>query len=223
MNTNTQRKNQSHIIRLVKFVYFGIALLVGGLIMLKSADYLVPDFSTGFLSDKEAIFPYYRFFLYAHMLAAPVALLAGLFQFSFARSAYHKYAGRLYFISIVFLAAPAGFMMSFQAIGGLWSTVNFILLSGTWVFFTLKAVISIRKDDIKKHRQHMIRSFILTNSAILIRILSLVNNHFLIVDVVTGYILISWLSWVPGLLVYELTQWLKVLTVARHSENLTLP
>jgi hypothetical protein len=49
----------------------------------------------------------------------------------------------------------------------------------------------------------MTRSFILANSAILLRLFAFISNHYLDADPVNAYIVISWLSWLPGVLIYE--------------------
>jgi hypothetical protein len=49
----------------------------------------------------------------------------------------------------------------------------------------------------------MTRSFILANSAILLRLFSFFTNSFLSIDPVSAYIIIAWLSWLPWLLIYE--------------------
>jgi len=187
-----------------KYVYFTLALLIGALVVYKSLDYLSPDFTSGFLSDKQEVFPAYAPFLYMHILGAPLALLAGLYQFTFPKRAGHKTVGKVYLYSIVLLAAPGGFGMAFFALGGMWSVINFLLLSSLWFGFTIIAYRQIKKGDPLQHRQFMIRSFILTNSAVLIRLFSFINNSFQITDVMTGYVIISWLSWVPFWLGYEL-------------------
>lgn len=190
--------------RLAKPIYFLIALLIGLLILVKSLDYFNPDFHSGFLIDKKEIFQFYRYFLYLHIIGAPIALFAGLFQFTFKKSKLHQKIGFVYFLVIVVTAAPGGFFMSFYALGGAASVINFLLLSSLWFFFTLKAFLEIRKGNYSAHVRFMTRSFILTNSAILIRILSYFNNQTQIIDPITGYILIGWLSWLPALVVFEI-------------------
>jgi uncharacterized membrane protein len=190
--------------RLAKAFYFLIALITGLLIVFKSLDYFNPDFSQGFLLDKEGIFSWYRFGLYAHIIGAPMALFTGLYQFAFTRSRLHPFSGKIYIASTVFLAAPGGLIMAIYAIGGIVSSINFIILSLLWFVFTLKAYRQIRLGIVLKHQQFMTRSFILANSAVVIRLLSFVNNHYQLTDVTTGYIIIVWLSWLPGLLCYEL-------------------
>lgn len=199
------RKKQLVITQLVKKVYFFLAILIALLIGIKSIEYLSPDFSRGYLSDKEGIFEsHFKYFLYAHMIAAPMAFFLGIFQFSFTKSSVHRYIGILYVLLIVLFAAPSAFGMAFYAIGGLWSIINFTLMAVLWILFTVLAYTFIHQKNVKKHQQFMIRSFILTNSAILIRIFAFINNHYEITDLTTGYVIISWLSWLPWLLIYEM-------------------
>jgi uncharacterized membrane protein len=200
---NLLRRKLLPILRLVKGVYFVIAVIFGLLIIVKSLDYFCPDFSQGFLSDKGLVFYSYKYFLYAHIIASPIAFFVGIFQLAFSRTKAHRVLGWIYVCSIIFFAAPGGFYMAFYAIGGDISTINFTVMAIFWAYFTLKAFLKIKAGDILQHRQFMNRSFILTNSAILIRLFSFVNNHYGLMDVTTGYILISWLSWLPWLLIYE--------------------
>ena len=182
-----------------------LALLVGALIVFVSIDYIQPDFNRGFLIGKEPLYPYFGYALYAHMLGAPLALFTGIYQFTFTRSRAHQVLGKVYTLSILLLAAPSGLYMSFWAIGGTLSTINFLLMSAGWWWFTWQAFRQIKKGNVAQHRRFMTRSFILTNSAIMIRLFSFVNNHYELTDVTTGYMIIAWISWLPWLLIYELS------------------
>lgn len=184
-------------------IFFIVAFIFGVLILIKSVDYLFPDFNEGFLSDKAEIFYFYKYLLYVHMVFGPLALFAGLYQFSFIKSRIHRAVGRSYAYSILLLAAPAGFLMSFYALGGIYSIINFLLLAILWFYFTLKAVLAIKNGNKLSHKRFMIRSFILTCSAVILRLLSFVNNYFEILNPVEGYVIIAWLSWLPWLLLYE--------------------
>ncbi|UZR93297.1 DUF2306 domain-containing protein [Chondrinema litorale] len=189
---------------LVKRSYFFIAFIIGLLILLKSLDYIEPDFTRGFLIDKQEVFHFYKFPLFAHMFASPVVLLTGIIQFVWPQNKLHKPLGWLYVLLVILFAAPSGFLMSFYAIGGILSTISFGILSLLWIYFTYKAFRFAVKQNIVKHQQYMARSFILTNSAVLLRIFSYINNHFKLSDSLDSYILISWLSWLPWILIYEL-------------------
>lgn len=138
-----------------------------------------------------------------HITGAPIAFFCGLFQVSLSRSKFHKYIGITYLLSVLLLAAPSAFIMAFYAIGGILSSVCFLILNALWLYFTIKAYLEVRLGNIKKHKQFMIRSYILAQSAILIRILSFFNNHFEILNPTIAYMIIIWLSWLPCLLFYE--------------------
>jgi hypothetical protein len=75
-----------------------------------------------------------------------------------------------------------------------------------WLLTTSLAFYYAKQKSYEKHRSMMTRSFILTNSAILIRLFSYINHEFLIFDLELGYVIISWISWLPALLTYELMQ-----------------
>jgi len=190
--------------RLVKFLYFPIAVLFAIAIIIKSIDYLLPDFSSGFLSDKAEHFSWYRYALYAHITAAPVAFFCGLFQFTCLKSRFHKLAGRVYVFTILLFAAPSGLAMSFLAIGGVWGGLNFVVLSLLWFAYTLLAFQFARHRNFVKHSHFMTGSFILTNSAILLRLFSYFNNTWQLIPGSHDYVIISVLSWLPGLLLFEL-------------------
>ena len=168
----------------------------------------VSIFDRGFLMGKAKFFPYYRFALYAHMVASPVALLAGLYQFA-VKGKWHRQIGLLYVLAVLGLAAPSGLMMSFYAIGGLPSTINFLALSWLWGFCTYAAYVAARRGDWPRHQRMMTRSFILTNSAVLIRLFSFINHHFHLTDPLTGYVVIAYISWLPWWGIYEGMLWWK--------------
>lgn len=193
------------MIRLVKIIYVFFTFLVGTLIVIKSIDYLNPNFHRGFLIGKEDyFFSYYRYALYAHMIGAPVALFSGIIQFLKLKSKWHRFVGGIYVVSILGLASPSGLLMAFHAIGGLHGVISFLVLSSLWFFFTLQAFIAIRTKRIAMHRRFMVRSFILTNSAVSIRVFSFINLQYLHVPVIEAYVVISWLSWMPMLMLYEM-------------------
>ena len=197
-------KGRLPIIRLVKWVYYVFAILFGLLIIIKSIDYVHPDFTTGFLLNKKAIFFYYRYALYAHIIGAPIAFFSSLFQISFPKSSGHKFIGKLYVASVLSLAAPGAFIMSFHAIGGFISTINFSLMTVLWVYFTIIAVRLVRKGRVAEHKKMMIRSYIMCQSAILLRLFSYLNLKLDWLPASEAYVLISILSWLPFLLIFEL-------------------
>ncbi len=200
------KNTRSCILLLAKYSYFILAFLIACLIVLKSMDYLHPDFSQGFLANKQEVFDrWYKYALYLHMTVAPLTIFAGILQFSLnTKTKFHRLSGYVYLIAVCF-AAIAGFFMSFKSLGGIASSISFLILSVLWIMYTIKAFLFIRSRNIAAHRAYMTRSFILANSAILLRLFSFISNHYLHVNPVSAYNVISWLIWLPGLLIYEWT------------------
>lgn len=188
--------------RLVKTFYFLIAFFISLMIVHLSLSYFSPDFSKGFLRDKEEIFWHYKFALFAHVIAAPIVILLGIVQFLFTKTKWHKRIGMAYSFSVLLFAAPSGLYMAFFAPH--WgATLSFVILSCLWFWVTLKAFLLAKKKNYILHERFMIRSFILANSAIALRIISYLHFKFGLFPEPNPYVWVSWLSWLPFLLVYE--------------------
>lgn len=186
--------------RLVKTLYLFCALLIGVLIAFNSLQYFDPDFSMGFLIDKQKFFSYYRIGLYCHMISAPIALILGLLQIVKIKSKFHQQVGKAYTLSILLFAAPSGLFMSFFSSGDIISKLSLIALSSLWFVFTLLGFQFIKKGKISQHQVYMTRSFILTNSAILLRVMMFLDQEYLHF----GYALATLGSWLPPLVFFEL-------------------
>lgn len=189
-------------------------LLIGAMIFNKSLDYYQPDFSHGFLLGKrEAFEGVFKYGLYAHIIAAPLALLIGTFQvmFRYERrwAKAHRWLGIVYALLILCMAAPGGFIMSFYAMGGPLGTLGFAMLSALWFGFTWQAWQLARTGQYAQHRCYMLRSYVLTLSAISLRLLSFAFIHYGNYSGEESYLLVSWLSWVPQLLLLEGWLWLE--------------
>lgn len=189
---------------LAKYSYFFIAFIICLSIVFLSKNYFTPNFSKGYLIGKQLIFPYFKFALYPHIISAPIIFILGLFQQIKPKSKYHKTIGKFYIILVLFIGAPSGLFMSFFAIGGYFAISNFMILSFLWFYVTFKSYREVIKGDITLHKQFITRSFILTNSAILLRLFSYLNNHYNLLDTINSYVIIAWISWLPWLLIYEL-------------------
>ena len=193
---------------LAKYIYFFFACVTALLICINSTQYFPPQFSKGFLSDKVDVFYFYKYALYIHIFSAPLAFFTSIFQLLKPASSFHKLIGRIYVYSVCLFAAPSGFIMSFFAIGGFYATLSFALMSIFWVFFTIKSIAHIRNKNIVKHTELITRSIILAHSAIVLRWFSFINHQFEIFNGEYGYIILSWLSWLPILFYYEI--WLRI-------------
>jgi len=190
--------------KLAKISYSIISLLIAIGIVISSISYFEPNFNKGFLIGKKAIFPYFKYALYIHMISSPIIFLTGLFQFLFPKTKIHTKLGALYVLLILFIAAPSGAFMSFFAIGGIPSIILFFILSVLWFYYTIVAYKHGKSGNRALHVKFIIGSFILTNSAIFLRLLSYLNNQFKFIEGEYSYTIISALSWVPALIIYEL-------------------
>ncbi len=156
---------------------------------------------------------YWRTAFYLHITGGLLSLGIGPFQFlkKFRQKhiSFHRTLGKIYIGAILFLGGPAGFYMSLFANGGFWAKISFSLLSFLWTISTWIALRTIRKKNIKKHEQWMIRSYAITFSAVMLRlwvpILSL-GFHARPDQVL---FLSPWLAWMPNLLIAEIIIYLK--------------
>lgn len=144
---------------------------------------------------------------YIHVFSAIFALVAGFTQFNTALLAkyrkLHRAFGYLYFIIVIFLAAPSGIFIGYYANGGIFSQISFMLLGILWWFFTAKAIIEIKKGNVEMHRQFMLRSFALAFSAITLRLWKVILVYLFHPAPMDVYQIIAWLGWIPNLLLIE--------------------
>lgn len=144
-------------------------------------------------------------FLIIHVAAATIALaVAPLQLLSRARQkrpAWHRLTGRIYAVGCL-IGGASGFMLALGATTGLPSTLGFGLLSIAWIYTTARGWLYAVRRDIPRHRAWMIRSFALTCAAVTLRLyLPIIELLHLPFD--DSYRAISFLCWVPNLLVAE--------------------
>ena len=170
--------------------------------------YLVLDLSKGFLSSKSAEVlqnQVWSFFFYQHILLGGLALLTGWTQFSRKirnkNLTLHRTIGKVYVIACL-LSGCAGLYIAFYATGGLIASLGFGGLAIAWLVSTSKAFLLIRKKEIDAHQEWMVRSYSLTFAAVTLRIY-LPLAQLAAISFVPAYLVISWLCWVPNLLVAE--------------------
>lgn len=187
-----------------------LLLSVGCFLMLKSVIRYYPlRDNVGFLQFKRAyihILPW-KIAFYTHVFTAIFALFAGFTQFS--AQVRHKYArvhrliGRLYTYDILIINFPAAMLMAVYANGLLPGKTAFAVLDCLWFWFTLQAVIEVKKGNIKVHKQFMMRSYALTLSAITLRSWKIIISAFVHIDPLHLYMIDAWMGFVPNLLFVE--------------------
>jgi len=189
----------------IPFAFFAIAIGLYPLIY-----YLVDMHDKGLLSGKTKELldnVVWHTAFYIHITFGGIALLIGWTQFSKRlRDRYlgtHRMIGKIYVASVM-LSSVAGFYIALFASGGITSTLGFGALAVLWFFTVTKAYTTILKRNIKEHENWMIRNYALAFAAVTLRIYLPLSQAVLHVDFITAYRVISWLCWVPNLVIAEM-------------------
>ncbi len=172
--------------------------------------YLVDMHGKGLFSTKPAELlantVWYTAF-YMHITFGGIALLTGWTQFSRnIRDRYlnfHRTLGKIYVFAVM-LSSMAGFYIALFASGGITSTLGFGLLASSWFFTVTMAYSNILKKRFKQHENWMIRNYALTFAAVTLRLYLPFSQAVMHIDFITAYRVISWLCWVPNLLVAQI-------------------
>jgi uncharacterized membrane protein len=168
----------------------------------------VSVYSTRYLitSPVDQHFARYIFPLRLHIAGGIGALLAGPWQFSRRLRTralnFHRWLGRFYLLEVG-LGSMAGLAMATVSEEGLPTHLGFGLLAILWFLTGLQAYRSIKRGEILQHRSWMIRNFALTLAAVTLRNylpLMLFGLHW---SFRASYIAVSWLCWLPNVLVAE--------------------
>lgn len=163
---------------------------------------VTPAARTGFVQN---LFDTASVAITMHLAGGMVAIIFGAFQVnSRLRARYlatHRWLGRAYVAAVV-VSAIGGLVLATNSDGGLVGHFGFAMLAVCWLFSTLNANRYIRAGDTTTHRAWMYRSYALTLAAVTLRIyLPLFQIAGFGFDV--AYPLISWIAWVPNLLIVE--------------------
>lgn len=144
---------------------------------------------------------------YTHITFGGIALLTGWSQFSNKlREKYlstHRLVGKIYVISVA-LSSISGLFIAFFATGGIGNVLGFGILAMLWFISVFKAYTSILKRDIYQHENWMIRNYALTLAAVTLRIWLPLLSAFVFHDFIPAYRIVSWLCWVPNLIIAEI-------------------
>lgn len=133
------------------------------------------------------------------LIIAPIQLLPAVRR---RTPRVHRYLGRVYAIGCL-LGSASGLVLALGSAAGPLATLGFGSLALAWFATTSLAWRAALARDFARHRAWMIRSFALTNAAVTLR-LYLTLLPLLPVAFISGYRAISFLCWVPNLLVAEL-------------------
>lgn len=172
--------------------------------------YLLFDMSNGLLAFKAAELKEsltWSIAFYVHISFGGISLISGFSQFieklRINKIKIHKLLGKIYMLS-VFLSGTSAMYIAINATGGTISEMGFGSLAILWLFTTVMALKSVREQKIKAHQEWMIRSYALTFAAVTLRLWLPIVPVVLHLDFVSAYVIISWLCWVPNIIIAEL-------------------
>jgi uncharacterized membrane protein len=194
------------------WIFFVIGILYASyLLLLLSLPYLEMRRGVDFLKTKQLIYhiKHWRYSFYIHVFSSILIITSGLFQFSKTilnkYTRIHRVSGAVYLLATLLISGPAALVMSFYANGGYPAQASFVILSILWLGSTFLAYYFVRKKNYEAHGKWMVRSYALTLSAVSLRLYSyLFNVFYFTMDPVDLYILLSWMSWIPNLLIAEI-------------------
>lgn len=191
--------------QLVKWTYAVIAACIAVWIFISSLQWLSPSFEAGFLSDKQTYFYNgYHFAFYAHIYTTPLLCLLGFIPyFRKPKDKLHRFLGKIYAYLVLFVSAPSALFMSMFALGGNIGVTLFLALTLLWIYSTYRAVAEVKKGRIDYHELFIKRSLILMLSGVNLRIIMFIFAQFWEGDPIQMYLLASFLSWVPFLVLHE--------------------
>lgn len=146
-----------------------------------------------------------RAWLVTHATFSALAMIAGPWQFlaSFRRRSLdtHRWTGRVYCAAVA-IAWVTSLPIASHAQTGPVASAGFLTLGAFWIATTAAGYFTIRAGRRNQHREWMIRSYALTAAAITLRIylplFTLAGIPF-----AAAYPAISWLCWIPNLLLAE--------------------
>ncbi|NRA91420.1 MAG: DUF2306 domain-containing protein [Psychroserpens sp.] len=167
--------------------------------------YFITDMSSGLLSTKSPQLlrnGTWIIAFYAHIAIGGLALAIGWLQFSRRlrkkNIRLHRSTGKVYF-TCVLISGLSSIYLSFNATGGIISTLGFFFLGVIWIASTFLALIEIKNGRKTQHQKFMTYSYAACFAAVTLRLwlplLSEILGNF-----VAAYRISSWLCWVPNLL-----------------------
>lgn len=193
--------------RLMKVAGFSLLILMALGVALLSARYLAPDPAF----PAPPVIPHLEhrpWALVVHVAGGGTALTLGLFQLVTRRGVrlrWHRFAGRGYVLACL-SSAVAGSWLALTTSAGPIAGVGFGGLAVVWFFTTVMGWLKVIRGDLTGHRRWMIRSLSLTLAAVTLRVLlplaALSGLPF-----EEAYRAISFLCWLPNLLIAELWLW----------------
>lgn len=141
-----------------------------------------------------------------HILAGALPLLLGPMQFMerlrLSRPAVHRATGRIYALCIL-VGGITGLLLAPFANGGIAGQTGFAGLAVAWLVTTGVAIAAIRGGRVRRHREWMLRSYVVTLAFVWVRLilgLSILAG----LDLQAAFGVAAWASWVLPLAAVQL-------------------
>jgi uncharacterized membrane protein len=193
--------------------WFAVLLIVRVLVSVLAnyPDYFPPNFDSLFLQGRATTFTgAYPPAFYVHIFAGPVVLLSGLILMNDSMRRHHlglhRFLGRLHVIVLLLFMLPSSVIMSRHAFGGWPAGLSFLLLSGATATCAIAGVVNARRHRYARHRQWMLRCFILICSAVVLRLISGIAGLVGVPSAEGAYIVAAWSSWLLPLTACEIVE-----------------
>ena len=140
----------------------------------------------------------------AHMIAAPIALFVGPFQFLASvrarKPALHRWLGRVY-VAACLTAGVAALATAPFASGGPIAGLGFGILAAAWIAATGGAWSAATKRNFTLHRRLMRYSFAMTFAAVTLRLqIPIGVIYFGFPDYATLSVWLAYTSWIPNVI-----------------------
>ena len=142
--------------------------------------------------------------LLMHIAGSMLATILGPFQFlrKTRTGRYlkiHRWLGRAYILGVLF-GGVGGAYMGTIAYGGPIARLGLMTVAALWLVSGFMAYINSRNKKIEQHRQWMVINYAITFAGVTLRLWQVIFG-IIGLDFLTGYIIVTWLSWIPNLLV----------------------
>jgi len=188
---------------LVQRVSFALMALMAAGVAVVSARYLAPGMPGG--APPVLANAFADPWLVWHAGAAATALLLGPFQFvgrrNGRRAVWHRLTGAVYMAACL-VGGVSGLVLAIGTTAGPIAAAGFGALAVAWLLTTALGLRALLARRYGEHGRWMVRSFALTFAAVALRLYLPLSNA-LGLDMALAYVAISWLCWVPNLLVAE--------------------
>lgn len=199
MNTRTT----SQYTAFAKGIGWGSMLFLALLLFVTASRYLSMDPDVYF-SEQREVYVANPIPLLMHIAGSMLATILGPFQFlrKTRTGRYlkiHRWLGRVYLLGVLF-GGVGGAYMGTIAYGGPIARLGLMTVAALWLVSGFMAYINSRNKKIEQHRQWMVINYAITFAGVTLRLWQVIFG-IIGLDFLTGYIIVTWLSWIPNLLV----------------------